>query len=155
MAPTWAPPWAHNPTPSPACASSQGQGTPMGVAQQGERIKPPGLHRGWGEQDTLAGSTKTCRANRRELGSAGTGSLQGHGSGDTGGAQSGPQGGRRPQSTETLHRCSDINTVLFPITCPFSNCSFHAVSSPGTKCNQVSIKSCPQWALVQLCPNII
>lgn len=44
--------------------------------------------------DTLAGAAKMCRANRTELGSVGTGSLQGHGDGDTRGAQSGEQGAR-------------------------------------------------------------
>lgn len=44
--------------------------------------------------DTLAGAAKMCRANRTELGSVGTGSLQGHGDGDIRGAQSGAQGAR-------------------------------------------------------------
>lgn len=39
------------PIPTPACAISQGQGTPTGVAQGGERTKCPGLHCGWGEPD--------------------------------------------------------------------------------------------------------
>lgn len=112
--------------------------------------------------DTLAGATKMCRANRSELSSAGTGSSQGHGSGDTAvGTQEGPREGhsrgRRLQSTETFHRGSDneSNTELFTITRPFSNCSFHAISSPGTECKQVSMKPCPRWALMRLCPNII
>lgn len=77
------------------------------------------------------------------------------------GTQEGPRVGNRghgrPQSTETHHRGSDNenDTELFPIIYPFSNCSFLAISSPGTECKQVSVKVCPQRALMRLCPNII
>lgn len=39
------------PIPTPARAIGQGQGTPTGVAQGGERVQRPGLHCGWGEPD--------------------------------------------------------------------------------------------------------
>lgn len=59
-----------------------------------------------------------CRASRTELGSAGTGSLQGHSNGDTRGAQRGARGaGALNPSTEVL-------TMTMTLSCCHC-CSYH------------------------------